>query len=225
MMKAIILIIGFVTLANTVVAQDTTYRALIQQLAKIDELDQRYRNQIDHIQEKFGRQSKELKALFDNMDLADSINLVQVVSILEKYGWLGAKEIGAQANTTLFMVIQHADQATQEKYLPMLRDAVKNGKAKASSLALMEDRVALKQGRMQYYGSQVIWSSINNKHVVLPLDDPDNVDKRRAAVGLQPLSAYVSVWNIKWDVEQYKKDLPAIIEESKKYFPGCCSKF
>jgi hypothetical protein len=42
---------------------------------------------------------------------------------------------------------------------------------------------------------------------VRPLEDPDNVDKRRAEVGLEPMVDYVSRWEIKWDVEQYKKDL------------------
>ena len=106
-----------------------------------------------------------------------------------------------------------------------MREAVKNGKAKASALALLEDRVALQQGRMQNYGSQVLWSPTKNKYFILPLDDPDNVDKRRTAVGLQSLAEYVSAWNIRWDVEQYKKDLPLIIIECKVYFPNCCSKF
>jgi len=42
------------------------------------------------------------------------------------------------------------------------------------------------------------------------LEDPDNVDMRRAGVGLPPLAIYAEQWQIKWDVEQYKKDLPAI---------------
>ena len=113
------------------------------------------------------------------------------------------------------MVIQHSDQATQEKYLPIMKAAVKNGKAKANCLALLEDRIALRQGKKQVYGSQILWSKENNKYFIFPLDDPDNVDKRRAEVGLQPLSDYVSYWNIKWDIQQYKKDLPSILAECK----------
>lgn len=224
-MKLGIFVIGFMAFANSAFAQDTIYNAVTQQLLKIDELDQRYRSQIDYIETKYGRGSKEIQSLYKNMHDADSINLVQVKAIIEKYGWLGYNEIGSQANTAIFMVIQHSDQATQEKYLPIMREAVKNGKAKATGLALLEDRVALKQGRMQNYGSQVLWSTTKNKYFVLPLDDPDNVDKRRAAVGLQPISEYVSVWSIKWDIEQYKRDFPEIVAECKIYFPTCCSKF
>ena len=212
------LIFGLIAFTNSTFAQDTTYSSVTQQLLKIDELDQRYRNQIDFIETKYGRESKEFQVLFNDMHLADSTNLIQVESIIKKYGWLGYDKIGSQANTTLFMVIQHSDQLTQEKYLPLMREAVKNGKAKAKSLALLEDRIALHQGKMQSYGSQIFWSKANNRYFILPLADPDNVDKRRAEVGLQPLSEYVSNWNIKWSAEEYKKDLPTILPEWKAIF-------
>jgi hypothetical protein len=47
--------------------------------------------------------------------------------------------------------------------------------------------------------------------------DPENVNKRRASVGLGTLEEYVKNWDMKWDVEQYKKDLPYLIEIQKKY--------
>ncbi|HRD07693.1 MAG TPA: hypothetical protein PK037_09010 [Saprospiraceae bacterium] len=181
--------------------------------AKLDSIyveDQQYRQQIGEIEKKYGWESKEMKAHWKIIQEKDSINLIKVSSILGQYGWLGADVVGEQGNTTLFLVIQHADQLTQEKYLPMMRDAVKNGKAKGSSLALLEDRVALRQGKRQIYGSQIGRDETTNLYFVSPLEDPDNVDKRRAEVGLGPLADYVSNWNIKWDVEQYKKDLPAL---------------
>lgn len=137
-------------------------------------------------------------------------------AILDKYGWLGANEVGNQGNTTLFLVIQHSDKVTQEKYLPMMREAVKNGKAKGSSLALLENRVALRQGRRQIYGSQIGRNSETKAYYVYPLEDPDNVDKRRSEVGLEPLAEYVNQWQIKWDVEQYKKELLQLEEKTKR---------
>ncbi|MBK7465379.1 MAG: hypothetical protein IPJ43_00435 [Saprospiraceae bacterium] len=169
--------------------------------------DQKYRQQIDEIEKKFGRQSNEMREHWKVINEKDSINLIKVKSILDKYGWLGTDIIGGQGNNTLFLVIQHADIETQVQYLPMMREAVKNGKAKGSSLALLVDRVALRQGKRQIYGSQIARDQDSPVYYVSPLEDPDNVDKRRAEVGLGPLSEYVSRWQIKWDVEQYKKDL------------------
>jgi hypothetical protein len=41
----------------------------------------------------------------------------------------------------LFLVIQHSDSTTQEKYLPLLKQAVKDNRAFGHDLALLEDRV------------------------------------------------------------------------------------
>ena len=57
----------------------------------------------------------------------------------------------------------------------------------------------------------------DNKYFVSPLIDPDNVDKRRASVGLGSLEEYVKNWDMIWDVEQYKKDLPILETKQKKY--------
>ena len=146
----------------------------------------------------------------------DSINLIKVKNILDEVGWLGFDVLGDQGNSALFLVIQHSDIVTQEKYLPMMRDAVKKGNAHGSQLALLEDRVALRQGKKQIYGSQIGKDNETNKYYVSPLEDPDNVDKRRAEVGLGPLATYVSQWQIKWDVKQYKKDLPKLEEIEKR---------
>jgi hypothetical protein len=116
----------------------------------------------------------------------------------------------------LFLVIQHADLKTQEKYLPMMREAVKKGNARPSALALLEDRVALGQGKRQLYGSQIGLDRESGVYYVLPLEDPENVDKRRAAMELGDLQDYVSNWNIVWDVEKYIKELPDIEAKQKK---------
>lgn len=178
--------------------------------------DQKYRQQIEEIEKKYGWSSKEMQDHWKIIMEKDSINLLKVKAILDKYGWVGPDTVGKQGSLTLFLVIQHSNQATQEKYLPMMRDAVKDGRAKADHLALLEDRVALGQGKKQLYGSQIGRDNKTQQYYVLPLEDPDNVDKRRAEMGLPPLSDYVSSWQIKWDVEQYKKDLPEIEEKSKR---------
>lgn len=142
----------------------------------------------------------------------DSINLIKVIEIIDAYGWIGPDKVGGQANQTLFLVIQHSDLKTQQKYLPILREAVKNKNASGSAMALLEDRVALGEGKRQIYGSQIGYDKEKNESFVLPLEDPDNVDKRRAHVGLGLLADYVKRWGIIWNVEEYKQKLPEIEE-------------
>ncbi|MBK1894345.1 DUF6624 domain-containing protein [Chryseobacterium paridis] len=197
-------------------AEASLNKPLVTKLSNINEEDQKYRQQIEGIEKKYGADSKEMQEHWKTIAKKDSVNLIEVKAILDKYGWLGPDVVGAQGSITLFLVIQHADLATQEKYLPMMREAVKNGKAQSSSLALLEDRVALRQGKKQIYGSQIGRDPETQLYFVSPLEDPDNVDKRRAEVGLPPLAEYVKNWQIKWDVEQYKKDLPKLENKSKR---------
>jgi hypothetical protein len=189
---------------------------LVQQLDSILEADQKYRMKLNEIEKKYGWESKEMKANWKAIIENDSVNLLEVKEILDNNGWLGEDIVGEKGSAALFLVIQHSNLATQEKYLPMLKEAVKLGKASGSRLALLEDRVALRQGKRQIYGSQISRDEETKLYYVSPLDDPDNVDKRRAEVGLQPIANYVIEWQIKWDVEQYKKDLPKIEAKEKE---------
>ena len=176
--------------------------------------DQKYRREVEEIQNKYGHNSEEVRQHWELINKQDSINLIKVENILEEHGWLSTQEVGRHANSALFLVIQHADIKTQEKYLPILREAVKKGDARAADLALLEDRVALKQGKRQIYGSQIGINQETGEYFLSPLMDPDNVNERRAEVGLEPIEDYISNWNLTWDAAAYKKQL-AELEENK----------
>jgi hypothetical protein len=174
--------------------------------------DQKLRNQVETVQKTYGRGSPQEQALFKAMGVQDDTDLTKVEVILDKRGWLGPDVVGGEGNEALFLVIQHADLPVQEKYLPMMRAAVEANNAQPSSLSLLEDRVALGEGRPQTYGSQIGFNKATAKNYILPLADPDHVDARRSAVGLEPLAEYVKYWNITWDPVEYKKELPALIK-------------
>lgn len=202
--------------ANKYKAEANFDKELVAILETIHQEDQKYRRQIEGIANEFGWKSDEMKAHWEIIKEKDSLNLIKIKKILDERGWLGADIIGKSGNSTLFLVIQHADLETQLEYLPMMREAVKKGNARPSSLALLEDRVALRQGKKQIYGSQIGRDKKTGEYYVLPLKDPENVDKRRAEVGLGPLQNYVSNWDMTWNVEKYKNKLPEIIAKQKK---------
>lgn len=191
-------------------------KELVAMLDTIFEDDQKYRREIAEIEKKYGWESDEMQAQWKIISEKDSLNLIKIEKILEERGWLGPEIIGRRGGQTLFLVIQHADIEVQEKYLPMMREAVQKGNANAGSLALLEDRVALRQGKKQIYGSQIGRDPDTGEYYVLPLEDPDNVDKRRAEVGLGTMQSYVSNWGMTWNVEEYKKQLPEIEAKQKK---------
>lgn len=207
------------TLVDTQDRLEANYdKPLQNELLAIFKDDQDIRHQYIDSSKKYGFKNPIVDSLARVMVYNDSINLQKIIKVLDTKGWVGRDKVGPLANQTLFLVIQHADIKTQQKYLPMMREAVKNGNAMGSSLALLEDRVALREGKKQIYGSQVGRNTKTNEYYVLPLEDPDNVDNRRREVGLQPISEYVKNWEINWDVESYKKALPEIEKWNKGEF-------
>jgi hypothetical protein len=166
--------------------------------------DQLYRQQVDSVQDHYGTNSKEMKELLKDMHESDSLNLVQIRSVLDRWGWLGTDVIGESGSLTLFLVMQHADLKTQEKYLPFMKEAVKNGCAKASDLAMLEDRIAIEKGKKQMYGTQI---SINSNGVFSldPVEDEINLNERRVRVGLEPIEVYLKTYNSEYKFDKSKK--------------------
>lgn len=175
--------------------------------------DQKYRVEMGKAVDEYGIDSPEADAIREVIFEKDAENQRIVSKILDEQGWLGADVVGRRGNAALFLVIQHADLDTREKYMPMLRKAVANGNARVSDLAMLEDRTALDRGELQIYGTQIGMDKETGEYYVLPLLDPDRVDERREEMELRPLAWYVKLWNIEWDVEEYKKKLPEYMEK------------
>ncbi|TDQ06218.1 DUF6624 domain-containing protein [Pedobacter metabolipauper] len=147
-----------------------------------------------------------IDSLYRHMHNADKDNLLKVNVIIKQYGWLGPQKVGITGSQGLFLVIQHADLKTQEYYLPMIRAAEKNGEILSSNLAILEDRICMRNGKKQVYGSQGFTDKETGKKYIYPIIDIDNLDERRKAMGMPPMHEYVAGWN----AEDYKKDLSKI---------------
>jgi len=145
-------------------------------------------------------------SLQEVMHKTDSQNLIRVNAILTKYGWLGPQKVGITGSQALFLVIQHADLQTQQNYLPLIRTAEKNGEILSSNLAILEDRVNMRTGKKQVYGSQGFTDKQTGKIYVYPIVDVDHLDERRRAMGMPPMKDYAK----NWDAEDYKRTLPEI---------------
>jgi hypothetical protein len=181
--------------------------SLSEQLDSILEQDQKYRIQLNAAGSKYGWASEQVKGLWVLINNADSLNTLKVSRILDYRGWLGPDAIGSNGSSALFLVVQHANLNIQEKYLPLLQDAIKKDNAQPSQLALLTDRVAIRSGKKQVYGTQIQQSPDTFIYSISPMEDPDHVDERRAKMGLGPLADYVSQWKIKWHKNEYKKSL------------------
>ncbi|NQZ78078.1 MAG: hypothetical protein HRT61_18535 [Ekhidna sp.] len=179
--------------------------ALATELENMYKLDQKYRLQVPEVEKEHGFESPEMKELVSAMKTTDTDNLARVIQILEEHGWLGPQIVGKAGNNALFHIIQHAELTIQLKYLPMMRDAVAKDNAYPHQLALLEDRINVRQGKKQTFGSQIGRNPHTGEYYVEPIRDPERVNEFRKSVGLPSLETYLSQWNILWDVQKHKQ--------------------
>lgn len=195
---------------NKELAEAGYNKELYDSLSKVYDDDQTLRMQLPEVEKKYGLNSEELKKHWRLIHMTDSINQKYVMDILDEHGWLGPAVVGNKGNQALFLVIQHAEIDVQEKYLPMLEEAVKKGNAPPQNLAYLEDRVAMRKGEKQKYGTQVIRDGVTGESYLYPVENPDNLDSIRHSIGLNSISDYLKGMDINWDLEEYKKKLPEL---------------
>lgn len=181
-----------------------------KELIKVRDKDQSIRLIVLDVR-KNSNDSLLIKKVNKKMKLIDNESAIIVSKIIDKYGWLGNDKIGTEANQTLFLGIQHIDDTiVQNKYLPVLKEAVKNGDAEPWHFAFLTDRILMNQGEKQIYGTQTIISKDPKLSYVVPLQNPEKVDELRKEIGLDPLNDYLQEEGLSWNLEDYKNGLPRI---------------
>ena len=177
--------------ANATAASRTDAVARVRaDLESMLETDQSFRREVIELEKKHGRNSPQVKEAWSRQNEIDERNIRRLEEIIAGHGWPGRSQFGEKAASAAFLILQHSDIEHQKKYLPLARVAAEKGEMRASSLALLEDRVRLREGQKQKYGSQVTRNAADEWEP-LPLEDEDKVDALRAGVGLGPLAAYL----------------------------------
>jgi uncharacterized protein DUF6624 len=166
-------------------------RKLRTELENMMEEDQRFRTRASEVEQKYGPNSKELEALWKEQTELDNRLLNRVEAIIKEYGWPGKNLVGADASLAAFLIIQHADYEYQKKYFPLMYEAMKKGEIESRHLALLEDRILMREGKKQIYGSQLKRNEATGKYELWPIEDEENLDKRRTSVGLEPIAEYL----------------------------------
>lgn len=162
----------------------TTYALaeLRRELISLAAEDQRVRAQLE----------KE-RTLFDGyhprMEAVHRHNAAFLAGVIDRHGWPGAELVGDDGADAAWLIAQHAigEPAFQRRCLLALEDAAARGQAPRWQPAMLEDRIRVFEGRAQRYGTQL---QVGDDGTVYPypVDDPDGVEERRRAVGLEPLA-------------------------------------
>lgn len=122
----------------------------------------------------------------------DTANTEWLNDLVDARGWPGHSLVGNDGAKAAWLLAQHADghREIQGKFLELLRGAVADGEAEARDLAYLEDRIRVADGEPQLYGTQ--FTGMGQDLAPSPIEDPDHLDERRAAAGMEPFAEYES---------------------------------
>lgn len=154
-----------------------------QQLAERGRTDQAVR-------EGFGVGGVVDSAQLAAMARTDSANTAWLKDYVARWGWPTAAQLGRDAVEAAFLIVQHAvhDTAFMRAMLPAIEQAHRRGDLDGGAVAMLTDRVEVKAGHSQIYGTQLSLKS--GRWVFDPIADSAAVDGRRKSMGLPPLAEY-----------------------------------
>jgi hypothetical protein len=108
--------------------------------------------------------------------------------LIDDEGWPTPDVAGDDGTEAAWLIAMHAISrpAFMRRCLSLIKAAALRAEGPHHHAALLEDRIRALEGLPQRYGTQLDWQ--NGRLEPLPIEDPDKVDERRAAVGLAPLA-------------------------------------
>lgn len=113
--------------------------------------------------------------------------------VVRTHGWPVRPLVGDDGAAAAWAIAQHADDDNDlcHAWLPLLREAVECGDAPGVHLAALTDRVLLREGAPQRYGTLV--EPVGNSWRLRPdVEDEDDLDARREAIGLPTVDKFLA---------------------------------
>src|SRR6266852_4411113 len=119
----------------------------------------------------------------------DAVRTLRLKAIVAGAGWPAATLVGRDGVEAAWLLLQHSEDSTWQKtMLPVVERAAGAGEIRRSDVALLTDRVLVRSGQPQRYGSS--FSLVDGRFVADPIQDEETVESRRAEDGLPPRAAY-----------------------------------
>lgn len=166
------------------------YKSLIDSLFIVDQQVQQ-----DFIEVLLHHSSTDSIKLFEERKEQTFIRHTPILKdIYKKIGYPTFKKVGKETSSKFFTLIQHCDKdvSFQSQMLVIIKKQVAKKQVQGSDYAFLYDRVQLNSGKQQLYGTQVDYDQ-NNNAFPKNLKDNENVNKNRAALGMDTLESYLKM--------------------------------
>lgn len=125
-------------------------------------------------------------------DEVDKRNTERMKEIIAKIGFPSISKVGKEGSHNAWLLIQHADLDVEfQKMCLELMKGAPAGEVEKRDIAYLEDRIKVNQKQGQIYGTQ--FTQEGGKHIPQPIEDEDNVDIRRAKMGMDTLADQIAL--------------------------------
>lgn len=107
--------------------------------------------------------------------------------LLSEVDWIDIHRFTRPISQHAWILVQHSDDHIdlQKLALSRMEPYLESGGVLKRNYAYLWDRVAVNSGELQRYGTQPDWTSCSDGMLTLmPMEDPDNVDARRAHMSM-----------------------------------------
>ncbi|MGY0343123.1 DUF6624 domain-containing protein [Xylella fastidiosa] len=118
----------------------------------------------------------------DALYTADLKRQKQLERLMRGRGLFRLNEVGKDAVTAEFLIIQHSSPAFMKRFEKEMGELAARGDFPKDDYATFVDRLLVYEHKPQRYGTQA-----NGDLELYPIEDEQFVDKRRASMGLPPL--------------------------------------
>ncbi|MCB0648187.1 MAG: hypothetical protein KDC49_16070 [Saprospiraceae bacterium] len=123
---------------------------------------------------------------------SDHENEEHLKKLITTNGFPTANQVGKDGMDGVFYIVQHSSDINwQKSVLAKYEELLNDGSTDKSMYAYLSDRINIKLGNAQLYGTQVKNLHFENNEVeFFPIEDSIRIDERRMAFDLEPLEFY-----------------------------------
>lgn len=124
-------------------------------------------------------------------------------AIIAEHGWPGRSLVGEDGMIAAWFIAQHAinDPPFQRRVLELMKAAHAKGEVSTRAVAFLEDRICAFEGRQQIYGTQ-FEPDEHGRYLPSPIADPEHVNERRLAIGMNTIEERTRELNADQQPEQ-----------------------
>lgn len=127
----------------------------------------------------------------------DKENTEKLKKIILQIGWPKISLVGEEVSDGAWLLVQHSDQDInfQKECLRLVQREAETDEIDYKLIPLLVDRILVNEGKKQIYGTQFYKNKKTGKLVPRPIKNRAQVNKLRAAFGMESIGSYGKLLN------------------------------